>query len=119
MFERLTLHQEMTELLKKPRVFLSGPPCTGKTRMLALVGRQWLSDGHSVHVINTSPEGAIAAMHLMKLLQEPAINTQALSFLVNCDLNDETKVAHTLDHFKKLSEEKAVFIILDEVNLQM
>ncbi|XP_025114091.1 uncharacterized protein LOC112576073 isoform X2 [Pomacea canaliculata] len=34
-------------------VFLSGPPASGKTRTLVLTGKQWLYDGHDVHVVST------------------------------------------------------------------
>lgn len=50
---RLTLNQGMRELLDEPPRLLVGPPGTGKSRMLALVRRKWISDDRAVYVINT------------------------------------------------------------------
>ncbi|XP_025114302.1 uncharacterized protein LOC112576222 [Pomacea canaliculata] len=67
LFERLTLNLDIEDL-KRPRVCLAGPPGTGKSKILALVGKKWISEGHTVHLINTCAERSDAITQLHKLL---------------------------------------------------
>lgn len=57
-----------------PRVVLTGPPASGKTRMLVLTGIRWISEGHTVHVVSTCKESRAATemihAELSRVLQE-------------------------------------------------
>ena len=55
---RLALYPRQMDLLHRspPRVFLTGPPGTGKTVILVLQGAQWLQDGKIVNVVSTRNE---------------------------------------------------------------
>ncbi|PVD21792.1 hypothetical protein C0Q70_17593 [Pomacea canaliculata] len=51
LYERLTLYPDMIEMLREERLFLVGPPNTGKTRMLTLAGKQWIERGHHLYIL--------------------------------------------------------------------
>ncbi|XP_025113462.1 uncharacterized protein LOC112575698 [Pomacea canaliculata] len=57
-----------------PRVFLTGPPASGKTRMLVLTGIRWMAEGHTVHVMSTCDESRAATemihVELSRVLHE-------------------------------------------------
>lgn len=54
---RFVLYPQQIYLLNtsQPRVFLSGPPGTGKTMTLILQGLKWLQHGNDVHVVSLWP----------------------------------------------------------------
>ncbi|XP_025112617.1 uncharacterized protein LOC112575171 isoform X3 [Pomacea canaliculata] len=54
LYERLTLYPDMIEMLSEQRLFLVGPPNTGKTRMLTLAGKQWIESGHPLYILVSS-----------------------------------------------------------------
>ncbi|XP_025112607.1 uncharacterized protein LOC112575167 isoform X2 [Pomacea canaliculata] len=51
LYERLTLYPDMIEMLSEEKLFLVGPPNTGKTRMLTLAGKQWVESGHHLYIL--------------------------------------------------------------------
>ncbi|XP_025112612.1 uncharacterized protein LOC112575170 isoform X2 [Pomacea canaliculata] len=51
LYERLTLYPNMIEMLSQEKLFLVGPPNTGKTRMLTLAGKQWVESGHHLYIL--------------------------------------------------------------------
>ncbi|XP_025112578.1 uncharacterized protein LOC112575159 [Pomacea canaliculata] len=51
LYERLTLYPNMIEMLSEEKLFLVGPPNTGKTRMLTLAGKQWVESGHHLYIL--------------------------------------------------------------------
>ncbi|XP_076447269.1 uncharacterized protein LOC143284478 isoform X2 [Babylonia areolata] len=57
-FARLVLTPEQVGLLNRAprRVYIKGPPGTGKTVTLVLMGVKWLLQGHDVYVISASYE---------------------------------------------------------------
>ncbi|PVD21803.1 hypothetical protein C0Q70_17604 [Pomacea canaliculata] len=77
-FERFTLYPGMKELLHEPLVCLVGPPCTGKTKMLTLAGKKWLSEGHDVH-IKCSFEGGAISNQLQKIFESQPSNLRKSS----------------------------------------
>ncbi|XP_076443881.1 uncharacterized protein LOC143282190 [Babylonia areolata] len=64
---RLVLTTSQMDLLHRapPRVCVTGPPGTGKTVVLVLMGLQWLLQGHDVHVISVFYK-SLAASQLVK-----------------------------------------------------
>ncbi|XP_025113448.1 uncharacterized protein LOC112575684 [Pomacea canaliculata] len=117
MFERSFLYPNMTKLLNERFLFLAGPPGTGKTRMLALVGRKWVLEGHPVHIISTSPGGEQVAKHLQQLISNKVSSVLEEVFHLNLDLEDTTDVRRGLDIIQQNSKE--AYIIADELNFQM
>nr|KAG5707767.1 hypothetical protein BaRGS_015927 [Batillaria attramentaria] len=60
----LTLHPGQVELVNRPgllRVWLIGPPGTGKTVVLVIKGLQWLHKGRDVHVLSSHSDSRAAA----------------------------------------------------------
>lgn len=110
---RLVLTPDQLRLLHlaTPRVFLTGPPGTGKTVVMVLMGLQWLRQGHDVFVLGVD-EYSRAASHLIyrqlraTLRADPSV-TSALGtprLLLYDFLKNETDVDHAL---QTLTEAKA------------
>ncbi|XP_025113459.1 uncharacterized protein LOC112575696 [Pomacea canaliculata] len=70
LFEATILHEHHLSVLKDPppRVCLCGPPGTGKTRTLELIGRRWMSEGHDVLVISLYQTSLAASSMLCEIL---------------------------------------------------
>ncbi|XP_025113005.1 uncharacterized protein LOC112575385 [Pomacea canaliculata] len=70
LFETTILHEDHLSVLKDPPplVGLCGPPCTGKTRTLELIGRRWMSEGHEVHVVSLWQTSLAASSMLCEVL---------------------------------------------------
>ncbi|XP_025112594.1 uncharacterized protein LOC112575163 isoform X3 [Pomacea canaliculata] len=121
LFERLTLYPDMTDLLTKPRILLAGPPGTGKTRMLALVGKMWLHEGHVVHIINTSKEQSAASVQLKRLLQKAATAQGSASssedtvVILNCNIQDKGNISDVINIMKNNAGKKFVCALADDL----
>ncbi|XP_025112309.1 uncharacterized protein LOC112575030 isoform X2 [Pomacea canaliculata] len=72
LFNGAFIHPEHQQLVTAapPRVFLSGPPGSGKTTSLVLMGKQWLSEGHKVCVLSTWRENRASSKLLHGILLE-------------------------------------------------
>ncbi|XP_025112297.1 uncharacterized protein LOC112575023 isoform X4 [Pomacea canaliculata] len=72
LFNCSIIHPEHQQLVTAapPRVFLSGPPGSGKTTSLVLMGKQWLSEGHKVCVLSTWRENRTSSRLLHCILTE-------------------------------------------------
>ncbi|XP_025114469.1 uncharacterized protein LOC112576324 [Pomacea canaliculata] len=121
MFERSFLYPNMTKLLNERFLFLAGPPGTGKTRMLALVGRKWVLEGHPVHIISTSPGGEKVAKHLKQLISSSESPEPKNVFHLTLNLDDTTNVTSKLDLIQQNSHENSqeAYVIAVELNFQM
>ncbi|XP_025114192.1 uncharacterized protein LOC112576139 [Pomacea canaliculata] len=116
-FERNLLIPKLTELLNEPFLFLAGPPGTGKTRILGLVGRKWVLEGHPVHIISTSPGGKQAARHLKHLISSTVSSVPVKVFHIKIDLGKKKSIEKQLDTLEKSLKE--AYIIAVELNFQM
>ncbi|XP_025112063.1 uncharacterized protein LOC112574909 isoform X5 [Pomacea canaliculata] len=111
LFTKPILQPQQWEILNtnSPRVFLSGPPASGKTRMLVLAGKRWMSDGHKVHVVSTGRKSR-AASHV--IYTELSMASKEMSG--SCELitfeKEDTK--ERIDKLLKLA--KTMYIIADE-----
>ncbi|XP_025113560.1 uncharacterized protein LOC112575762 isoform X2 [Pomacea canaliculata] len=110
-FNKPILQLQQWEILNtdSPRVFLSGPPASGKTRMLVLAGKRWMSEGHKVHVVSTGRKSR-AASHV--IYTELSMASKEMSG--SCELitfeKEDTK--ERIDKLLKLA--KTMYIIADE-----
>ncbi|PVD21788.1 hypothetical protein C0Q70_17589 [Pomacea canaliculata] len=119
-FDRCTLCPGMTELLQERRVFLSGPPGTGKTRLLGLVGRKWLSEGHVVQIVNTSTELTSATLQLVKILQEAQssdISPNEMVVSLYCNTKRRKDIRDLITNLKATAGEKYVCVLVDDREL--
>ena len=73
----ITLFPEQVHLLHTapPRIFVTGPPGTGKTVVLLLMAIEWLRCGHHVYVVSTW-WGSLAACTMLYHLLLQTVKTQ-------------------------------------------
>lgn len=125
LFQRLTLYPGMKDLLEEPLVFLIGLSGTGKTKMLSLVGRTWISKGHKVCVVNTWPEGRAAAMQLQTLLQKTSGTSSSQSTVqanvvsVYCNIEDDRTIDESINSLVAHAEGNSLFVLVDELPPEM
>ncbi|XP_025113440.1 uncharacterized protein LOC112575676 isoform X2 [Pomacea canaliculata] len=120
LFDRCTLYPGMTDLIQEPRVFLSGPPGTGKTRLLGLVGRKWLFEGHVVQIVNTSTELTSATIQLVKILQEAQssdISPNGMVVSLNCNIERRQDIRDTITKLEATAGEKPVCVLVDDLEI--
>ncbi|XP_025090339.1 uncharacterized protein LOC112561811 isoform X2 [Pomacea canaliculata] len=119
---RITLFPEQVHLLNTAfaRVFLAGPPGTGKTVVLQLKGREWLWRGHQVYIVSTWWGSRAACSLLYHLLQQsvdtqsPAQPTRSLVRLRQYDFNLEKEVDKAVNDLSEAARSGVVYVIADE-----
>lgn len=104
------------------RVFLAGPPGTGKTTVLLLKGREWLRAGHDVQIVCTGWWSLTACRmlyHLLlkirKTLQEEGGDIGHIHFH-NYKFNDETSdvVEEAVKDLSQMAKDGYLYVIVDE-----
>lgn len=121
MFERTVLNSDMAELLNSKKRFLYGPPNTGKTRMLTLVGKKCLSSGNDVFIVRdeSSKSDSFLLEHLQALAASntklPARSTFGSVYTETCDLKQKT--TEIIDIIKGKTGKKVPLVLLDDVRL--
>lgn len=115
----ITLFPEQMELLVRApsRVFIDGPPGTGKSVVLLLKAKEWLRQNKIVCVLSTWDRSYAASYRLYHLLQHTLLEQRArpeqLQFLKkNFRLKED--VDTTLDEFSQSSKKGPLSIIVDE-----
>ncbi|XP_025112603.1 uncharacterized protein LOC112575166 isoform X2 [Pomacea canaliculata] len=103
LYDRLTLYPDMIEMLSEERLFLVGPPNTGKTRMLTLAGKQWVECGHHLYILVRS----FTSRDFMSLFSKTSNHTPATKDIdetlrpfvaqVSCNFNIKKEMKEILD----------------------
>lgn len=121
---QLCLYPNQVQIMNtaNPRVFLSGPPGTGKTVMLYLKGVQWLHAGHDVHIVSTWQDSSAACyvlehqlLHtesIAKMTNRPSVHRHDFDF----DIHIEGDIDVAVDQLKTASLGGQLCVIADEVD---
>ena len=119
-FSVLALYPSQLDVLQNgpSKVFLTGPPGTGKTVVLALKARQWLREGKVVHFVNTHYKGRAVTLLLQRQVRESGTYTIDASKVQCHDYSFDTSkddVDRAVSELSSLAVDKELFIIVDEV----
>ncbi|XP_025114278.1 uncharacterized protein LOC112576203 isoform X2 [Pomacea canaliculata] len=111
----ITLFPEQVDLLNTgpPRLFLSGPPGTGKSVLLLLKGRQWLRCGHVVMIVSTGRWSRAVCCMLYHLLKTEEVTPGQL-WLLQYDFTREDDVLQAVSDLLQAVKEGSLYIIADE-----
>ena len=123
----LVLTLQQLDLMSRipPQVCITGPPGTGKTICLVLMGLRWLKDRNDVHVICTRTR-TLAVSHLIRhqlqtsLSADPtASSAQAKVIFHIYDIyfsDKEAEVDRAIRELKAASCGQALHVLMDELN---
>lgn len=123
----ITLFPEQVRLLNMapPRLFLAGPPGTGKTVVLLLMATEWLRRGNNVHIVSTWLGSRAACVMLYHLLLQmlKMLNTQLTSgttpgelHLLKFDLTRGEDLQIAVNDLSQAAREGSLYVIADEVS---
>lgn len=116
---QLTLFPEQVHMVQSglPKVFLTGPPGTGKTVVLQLVGTGWLENSKEVHIVSTwafSRAPSYMLYHLLKNHLQGKGRSTAQLHLWQYDLDGGKDVENAVDELFEKAKEGCLYIIADE-----
>ena len=122
-FSILALYPAQLRVLQSgaQRVFITGPPGTGKTVVLALKARQWALDRKVVHVVSTHYKGrAVSALLQQQVIRAITRGRAVDASMVrthNYDFDDSSKndVDKAVSNLSECAVGGELFVIVDEV----
>ena len=115
----IVLHPEQVDVLNEsePRVFISGPPGTGKSVLLLLKALDWLRIGKHVQIVSAHVE-SLAVSHLLlnqlKLAAETAVKQNV--HLHQFDLTNKEDQEQAMKTLKDSAQDGELYIIADEAS---
>lgn len=118
-----TLTPNQIELLERApqRVFMAGPPGTGRSTVLLRMAKKWLTDNNNVHVLSTWDCSLAASYQLYYRLQETLnpkytdLNLSEKVKLVKTNFRAREDMEKTLSDLAQVANSGPVYIIADEV----
>ncbi|XP_025102569.1 uncharacterized protein LOC112569103 [Pomacea canaliculata] len=114
----ITLFPEQVHLLhtSPARIFVTGPPGTGKTVVLLLTGIKWLQCGHPVYIVSTCEESRTACSMLYHLLLHTGTTQQSASQLMMVDyrLYDDEDLEMAVEDLSQAAIDGSLYVIADE-----
>lgn len=114
----IPLSQKQAHLLKMtpPKVFLAGPPGTGKTVTLLLAAKEWLRHDHVVCVVSTWEGSCVACITLHSLLQRYAEvkGREEKLKLLEYNFRDEKEIERAVEELGSMFKDGELYIVADE-----
>lgn len=116
-----TLLPEQCELLKEAprRIFMAGPPGTGRSTILLRIAIKWFFDGNKVYVLSTWDCSRAATFRLRHLLHEDLKSThldrENHIVVLKKNFRQKEDVDITLNELADVVRHGPLYIIADEV----
>lgn len=121
-FQLPTLTREQLEILEKTRdakVYVTGPPGTGKSLMLKLKAMQWAKQGHDVFIVSLWQSSETASRVLFEQIQESLLmprQRNKVQLITGKNSNFAAILTTIKNHLQKLSDlHKGSTIFVHEV----
>lgn len=119
----VTLFPEQIELLSRApsKVFISGPPGTGKSTALLQMGTHWMQEGRQVCILSTWDRSLAATFRLRHLLEETrkqqctSLITEGCVIFIRKNFRKKQEVDETLTELVELACQGPLSVIADEV----
>ncbi|XP_025112489.1 uncharacterized protein LOC112575119 [Pomacea canaliculata] len=119
---QIKLFPEQIDLLKTTfsRLFIAGPPGTGKSVVLLLMGIEWLRCGHHVYIVSSWKRSRAASIMLYHLLLQTVKTQQSAGVspgqphLLQYDFNDTKEVEKAVTDLSQEARERELFVLSDE-----
>lgn len=115
----IVLHPEQVDVLNesKPRVFISGPPGTGKSLLLLLKALDWLRAKKHVQIVSTGVE-SLAVSHMLLKQLELAADTAVRQtvHLHQFNLTNKEDRKQAVKTLKDSAQDDELYIIADEAS---
>ncbi|XP_025099705.1 uncharacterized protein LOC112567287 [Pomacea canaliculata] len=121
----MTLYPEQVHLLNMApcKLFVAGPPGTGKSVVLLLMGAKWLLLGVDVYILSVAPWSRAANIMLCHLLKQ-SVNIQQVTgvspgqvHFLQYDFTDKEQVEKAVKDLSQVGE--TLYLIIDEATPEL